>query len=372
MCFEYLPLLYLLLLPISLVQGLAWINPWGRAGGIVAGVCLATLLPYTLRHGVKPERLVLGMGIAGSGVSLIGLLGMRLPEAKWLPVALFSHLPWSLPISNGFNPNQVGATTMVVTFLCCGLTRTEHRRVARWAISLVVLCLLSIIFLTQSRGAALGTGVGLLFLAADYSLTRRQDLGKQGLTSMLSSRSGQGLFLVILVLLTLLSFNRDALWQTVVRPERFPWQARLEVWQRALWVVRDYPWTGVGLAAFWPATVALYGYQVVPADQNLFHAHNLFLQAAAEQGLPGLLVTVILVGAGGMSWFRLWRRAMNDAYQQIGMAAAAALLAYLIFGLTDLIHPGAWQALFIWGSWGILIGCAEVTIREQTIESHAR
>src|SRR5262249_30983462 len=66
---------------------------------------------------------------------------------------------------------------------------------------------------------------------------------------------------------------------------------RLELWRGALEVVRDHPIAGVGLNTFPFVLHALYG----APDVHNPHAHNIYLQAAVDLGLPGALALLLLV-----------------------------------------------------------------------------
>ncbi len=66
-------------------------------------------------------------------------------------------------------------------------------------------------------------------------------------------------------------------------------------WQAALGMFSDHPWTGVGLGNY-PEAYAQYALPRWP--DPLGHAHNYFLNVAAEAGLPGLAAYLLWVGAG--------------------------------------------------------------------------
>ena len=66
-------------------------------------------------------------------------------------------------------------------------------------------------------------------------------------------------------------------------------------WQAALGMFRDHPWTGVGLGNY-PEAYAQYALPRWP--DPLGHAHNYFLNIAAEAGLPGLVAYLLWVAAG--------------------------------------------------------------------------
>jgi O-antigen ligase len=76
---------------------------------------------------------------------------------------------------------------------------------------------------------------------------------------------------------------------------------RLAHWQSALQMVRYHFWTGVGLGCYEPAYAA---FALINWPIALGHAHNIYLNLAAETGLIGLL-------AYGALWavivWRTWR-----------------------------------------------------------------
>jgi O-antigen ligase len=81
---------------------------------------------------------------------------------------------------------------------------------------------------------------------------------------------------------------------------------RLAHWQAALEMFRHNLWTGVGLGGYEPA----YGdYALINWPIALGHAHNIYLNLAAETGLIGLVAYLVLWGAIFWQTWRATRRA---------------------------------------------------------------
>jgi len=107
-----------------------------------------------------------------------------------------------------------------------------------------------------------------------------------------------------------------------VTDANFPMIERLAHWQAALNMWRDHLWLGVGLGNY-PVIYPLYA--IGRWRDALGHAHNFYLNVAAETGLAGLL----LYGAFWLSlfWFS-WR--VIHATQGLERAVAVGVLGMLV------------------------------------------
>jgi O-antigen ligase len=91
---------------------------------------------------------------------------------------------------------------------------------------------------------------------------------------------------------------------------------RVALWHDALVISAHHPLTGVGWGGF--ATTS----PIARSDPDLRHAHNDFLQQAAEAGVPGLVLMVLLFGWG---FARLYVSRAPDAVVLFGAIALTAL-----------------------------------------------
>lgn len=67
---------------------------------------------------------------------------------------------------------------------------------------------------------------------------------------------------------------------------------RVEIWQQAIQVIAEHPWAGTGLESFPQFSRALTLPDTADAPP---HAHNLFLTAATELGIPAALALVVVL-----------------------------------------------------------------------------
>lgn len=111
---------------------------------------------------------------------------------------------------------------------------------------------------------------------------------------------------------------------------------RGELLQTGLRAIRAHPLAGVGLGQFRPSRFAVPSTPQLVLD-NPGKAHNQFVSVAAEVGVPGLLLFVILLAALG--------RAMRVDQ----MAGAVGISALVFFTLLSATHDPLFQAPFSMG-----------------------
>lgn len=127
---------------------------------------------------------------------------------------------------------------------------------------------------------------------------------------------------------------------------------RLDIWSRALAMLQDLPFSGIGLNAFQAMQVYFYPGYALGLEP---HAHNLYLQTALDFGLPGLFVFFWLV----VAWFvAVYRRyaVLGSQERLLLMAFSASLVGYLAHGFLDGMMLGAKPSFALW--WVLGLGIA--------------
>jgi putative inorganic carbon (HCO3(-)) transporter len=144
---------------------------------------------------------------------------------------------------------------------------------------------------------------------------------------------------------------------------------RLEVWSRAIYGIQDFPLTGMGMNTFRTVVKELYPLFMVGSDFDIGHAHNEFLQAALDLGIPGLVAFIgLYIGASAML-FATWKEARRLEAAQLAanrpaivltkyatLGLGGGLLAHFIYGLTDTVALGAKPGLLYWMLLGLIVG----------------
>ncbi len=101
---------------------------------------------------------------------------------------------------------------------------------------------------------------------------------------------------------------------------------RFTLWGAALDIFQDNPITGAGPANFGRALLRLNDASLPRAQ--IATAHSIYLNAAAELGILGLLAGAYLMAMVGLSWWRRWQQS-PDSKQRIRLAACGAALVGL-------------------------------------------
>jgi putative inorganic carbon (HCO3(-)) transporter len=369
-------LVLLLMLPIALWVSVDVQRSLLKFYGIILGFAVFYGLVNHVRRPAQAWMVGLGLALAGLAVSALALLGANwrggklfaLPQLYGRLPRLVSGVPGSPP--GGFNPNEVGAALclfipFVASWLFLGFPQSQtagtvqpmpdHALIPagarRWVLfgllALVLLVMAGTLALTQSRSAYLGISVALVVLAS----FRRRWLW---LALLLAVLVGAVAWRYLGTERILSSFQALGSERNI--------GARLEIWQRALYMIQDFPYTGVGLNTFPLVASTLYPLFSLAPERvlQLTHAHNAFLQVAADLGIPGLVGYVALLLGFGAAWWTAYRRFAPGPLRALSVGLLCAIVAHHVYGLTDCITLGAKPGVAIWAMLGLMAALANL------------
>ncbi len=328
---------------------------------VLVGIADAVTTPRALAGAVAMLS-VLALLLAG-----VGLVGVEWITGKFTPLDALAGRPPPLirgvvphTARGGIHANELAGTLVLLlpVLLAQGhglLTRGQRTArgsgaptgVAVWRPSLAVLagCVSLVLLLaTQSRSGFAGGGVGLALLGGAISVT-----------AVHARRWPVGLRVAVPVLYAaLLGLGARTGWQILVRWTRLSGEesildsfaSRRELWERSLYMLQDFPFTGIGPGQFNAVLHALY----VPFllwNQYVPHAHNIYLEYALELGIPGAIAFGLVV----LGFFRscaLAARSGDALVRWTGLGLAFGMAGFMVYGLTDAIAPGARGGLLLW------------------------
>jgi putative inorganic carbon (HCO3(-)) transporter len=363
----------------------------------------------------KISGMVLGMGVffavareaerpRGWILSLLAFLGIGLGIAtlgvfgtSWLTfkITLFDPITARLPrfitglqgAESGFHPNEVAGALIWVLPLMMAISvalfflprppKNEEARALRkdwqekmrgWRlVGVTILCLAATFFvaavflLSQSRGGYIGLALTLpvLILIALPPRWRWYSL------------------IALVVLAIGFGFLVASRWEAVR-----PWiagsdlaadpalslntlEGRLEIWSRAIYGIQDFPFTGMGMNTFRKVVPVLYPLFRIGPDIDIGHAHNEFLQAALDLGIPGLIAFLALYIGAFWMLADVWRATRHPPLnterwslvtRSLALGLGGGLLAHLLYGLTDAVALGAKPGVLFWMLLGLIAG----------------
>jgi O-antigen ligase len=200
------------------------------------------------------------------------------------------------------------------------------------------------VVVTYSRGAALGLGVGMLvFLLAGAANKRMRSIAAVGA-----------------VLVGLLFLAPERFWNRTETIASYEEDAsamgRIHAWQTAANILERRPLTGVGASAFLAGWAT---YAPGEAGARAYVAHNLFLEVAAELGIPALLAFLALVGA--CTW-GAWRATRPPSPVP---EAARGLLAAIAGYLVCQMFAGFMLSFFLFLFLGLATAAERLYVRER-------
>lgn len=365
------PLLLLAcMLPVSLYVSVDVERSMPKLYGVILGLAVFYAI---VNHVRKPSHAwYVGLGIVALGVmvSLLALLGSewRATEAINLPPAfagvgrMLTKMGGSL--SRGFNPNEVGAALTLLLPFAASLLVLGHGSADRavddpllladnlsglspvprpiWlSLSLLGITIMTAtLALTGSRATVLGTGIALLVLISF----------RRGLSRLI-------LLVIVIVALSVVVYRgpKYMLDSVLVVGELGSIAGRMALWQRALYMIRDFPYTGVGLNMYSLTANNLYPLLTAPREEvlRLTHAHNVLLQLAVDVGLPGLVAYLGILISFGAAWRLSYARFERSVLRAVAVGLLCSMIAYHVYGLFDCLTLGAKPGLVLWMMWGL-------------------
>lgn len=332
---------------------------WARVWQLWTGLGMFWALAVWAR--TRCRLALLGAGLAGAG----GALALASPfVVEWFterktffPPSVYEAFPRL--VSDTVHPNVMAGALLGVIFIAIAWalkppTASDGGVVFRWVArarglwALAALLMLLVLFLTKSRGAWAAFLFGCLVLAV--LMARRRAAVAAALL---------GVALAVLAALWVGQGATPGALRDSEILDTSTFVFRQRMWHYALLLVGDFPLTGVGMGGFNTALADLYGYSAFAQPS----AHNLYLQAALDLGLPGLAaflaLTVAAFARAGVGLRRM--RAAGDDLWPLAAGGMAGLAAVLGQGMVDITVWSTKGAVVLWGLLALLYGLGSAT-----------
>ena len=198
------------------------------------------------------------------------IFGVDIADMKWVDGEAFPELRKRI-FSTLENPNVLAGYLDVMICLALGLLLKVSGKTQKIIFSLVIAALTACLAMTYSRGAFLS--IAIVFVICGIVKDRRILILFAILTGLIIY--GDATFLDrILSVFTSTTDSSEGL--------------RVGIWVSTISMVADHPFVGIGWGAF-KFIYPQYNYYLQDTTQIIYHAHNLYLQTAAEVGIVGAL-----------------------------------------------------------------------------------
>ncbi len=127
---------------------------------------------------------------------------------------------------------------------------------------------------------------------------------------------------------------------------------RIQHWRRVTDIIGQQPFRGDGFGR----AALTKAHPEIRMNKELWHSHNIFLDATVQMGLQGALVLALLFGCLGWHFNRL-RREPDPDLQAIGILGLVLLVGVLSKNMTDNFFYRHLSLMF-WSEIGLLLGLA--------------
>jgi O-antigen ligase len=295
---------------------------------IVGGVALYYLLVNNCTVENSGHILSTGSLLIGLAVSVYFILQSEYPVMGRI-----------IPAAWGFwlHPNSVATFLEGMMPLALAMAIGERRPWPRVFYGFCAATLASALLLTASQGA----WVALALCGIIWLCTRLHSMGMVFAAIMLISIVVPGAYLV---------FNSDASLNSIpiigtTLVSLFARPDRLEVYRNSLYLVRDFPLTGIGLGEVFAMVYSRYALLIqVPF---LTYSHNLFLEVWLDQGLLGILAFLSLIAA----FYLFVKRVLSHLSRVVEGKALNVVFQGCWLGVTTTLIHGLFDARQYVDSW---------------------
>ncbi len=290
--------------------------------------------------------LIIGTIIASLMLAIFALISVEWAFDKLpiIPQSVYDFLP-NL-VNDTIHRNVMAGTLILILPIPLGFLLFSWKNFISWERVVLIISasmVIVIMLLTQSRGAIIGLGAVLLIL-----MILRYYWGWVLVPISIIGLLTLAMFLGVEKILDFLSSGVSL---TGI-------EGRLEVWSRAIYMIQDFPFTGIGIGSFGDVVDGFYSL-FLAAPGSVPHAHNLFLQVSVDLGIPGfiawlsILLTVIVIS---LQIYLFGRSQADSMISGVGAGVLCSQVALIVHGITDAVTWGMVRpAPIVWIIWGLAI-----------------
>ena len=300
----------------------------------IVGIYMVTYLVagQTIRTSEQLRHVVEAFALGAIIVVLYGfyqfVFGINVSDVKWTDPEAFPELRKRV-FSTWLNPNILAGYLNEAIAMALAFLVTMKERSTRVIIGVGIVCLMACLAMTYARGAmiALAITVGLYGLLRDWRILA-------------------GLVVVCVVLLCVDPMLWERLTSIFTKVDTSA-EMRLAIWESTGDMIRDHPFIGIG----WGSYILVYpeyDFYINDAAVKIYHAHNMYLNYAAEIGLFG--AAAYFVNFFG-TMVKAVKKSMTDDDQFLKAFRLGIVLAFTTIalgGFTDYVLFNIPSSMLFW------------------------
>lgn len=268
-------LLSALSIAVSPDKGFSFYN-WYNLVGVY--VLTYFVVGQNLRSLRQVKELLVVLAMAAAAVILYGFyqfaFGIDISAMKWVDGDAFPELRKRV-FSTWENPNILAGYLDIIICMVLGMFVKAGSKQKRIVLGVLLVAATACLAMTYARGALLVIGL----ILALYGMFK-------------DWRILAACVAVAAVLLVADPVLYERLTSVFTKVDTSS-EMRLAFWESTVAMIQDHPFLGIGWGAYW-MVYPEYDFYLQGADILIVHAHNWYLNYAAEIGIPGMLAFVWL------------------------------------------------------------------------------
>ena len=333
-------------------------NALNPALRILGGIALFYAVAHWSQHELDLRWLGVLTGFVTLGLCLFSLIAVNWTSGKLFFIPLSVYERFAVFVSDAIHPNVLAGSLIALMPLLLAMPLFAWKELGwgeRILFGVGLIIAMAGLLLTQSRSALLALSAALMIVFI-----------------LRSSWFWIAPLAVLLVGLGLLvNFGQEEFvlrFTDLISIEGLG--QRADIWTRAVYMIQDFPLTGVGLGHFSEAFRIFYPMSLDPTS-HMPHAHNLFLQVGADLGIPGLVLWLsILLSSLAAAWavYRRGKKIDRALVRAFGAGLLGCQLAIILHGFFDSVLWGEIRiAPLVWWIWGMSIAALNVVRQPENL-----
>ncbi|MEN6414330.1 MAG: O-antigen ligase family protein [Veillonellales bacterium] len=278
------------------------------------------------------KRLILVLLGAAAAITVYGfyqyLFGAAASAGEWVDTEQFPDLKFRV-FSTLENPNLLAGFLVTMMSLAAGIgcTAAQWRKKLLWfgLVMLFGVCLA----LTYCRGA----WISLLATVIVYGILYNRKIFWLLLFIPLLAFTVHDVFLERLV--------------SILNPTDTSATLRFALWESTLAMIRDHPLFGIGWGAYW-LVYPQYDFFINDASTKIVHAHNMYLNIAAEIGIPGFLAFLTILFGHVRRALTILAATADRWTAGIMLGILSSVAGLLVSGFTDYVMFNIQMSMLFW------------------------